>query len=140
MKKSVELLKSEPTEKNFEKVLKFYEGSDQLERAKKGFVLDPVYWDSLIQLILFLDPVLNRKVNCWWYSTRIEHGTMEWNDSCGWYYEEDPNNPDEYIDSMNDKLYVPAANDNYNEISNKELSNLIGHSRKLKKLLSFLNE
>ena len=125
MKKSVELLKSVPSEKVIKKVLEVYKNSKWLKKADdwwKTWLTTPG-WDSTIQMVLFLDPALNRKV---W--KQYEYG---------WFYTVEGEYSNYY--SWEDSGFEPDDTCNYNELSDKALDSLIGHSRKLKKIISILN-
>ena len=125
MKKSVEMLKSVPSEKVVKKVLEIYKNSKWLKKGEdyKKWLSDPQGWDSTIQMILFLDPSLNKKVSY---------------NGMGWFCTEDG----EYgsYNSWEDPNYEPSEIDNYNELSDKELNSLISHSKKLKEIINLLNE
>lgn len=125
MKKSVELLKSTPSEKQIQVILGVYSDSKWLKKADDWVAwLSTPGWESVIELILFLDPALNRKI---WK----QHGY-------GWFYTADGEYGNYY--SWEDPNFEPDDTCNYNELSDAALNSVINHSLKLKKIISLLNE
>lgn len=137
MKKSVEILKSQATKEQFEKLINLYTGSEQVEKIINT---NPSKWEVL-ELILFLDPGLNRKVikeGGWWYQITEYFGVTKWDPECGYHYipsEKDGLN----YDSLEDPNYIPDLFHNYDKLSDKAVDKLIGHSKKLKNILTIIN-
>ena len=125
MKKSVKLLKSAPSEKQIQVILGVYSDSKWLKKSDDWITwLSTPGWESVVQLILFLDPTLNRKV---------------WNQyECGWFYTGEGEYGSYY--SWEDPSFEPDDTCNYNELSDEALDSIIGHSNKIKKIISLLNE
>ena len=120
MKKSVSLLKSTviiEDKHKFSKLM-FMHCNDAQEQKVKIAKYSEFGFTSLIQLILFLEPSVNRRLRGkagWWYSDGKEY------------------------ESWKDPGYMPDLCDGYNEPSDKELNKLISHSKNLRVALTLIN-
>jgi hypothetical protein len=120
MKKSVSLLKStviiEDKDK-FKKFLFMHDNDIKEQKAKIDKYSEYFGFTSLIQLILFIEPSVNRRLR----------------GKSGWYYS------DRKYESWKDPQYMPDLCDGYNEPSDKELNKLISHCERLKVIITLIN-